>query len=206
MRIFLPIPQRIALLGLFISCLIGNTGCLIIGGTAMATRVVGQAVNDSESREKVLALRGQPASAADAAFGPRRETLIDLVRPEHKLIVYPPHQEENLRVRYAVELRDEKITALSKHMISDDPKLSRELLTKVRGKTPPECEQLAQVKSTTLLLRSMERDQIVRVYDKSDLLKGARNLVLRFDDNNVCVGVDVVATRGVSDGGEMIKR
>ena len=58
---------------------------------------------------------------------------------------------------------------------------------------------------TGLVVRSVERSQVLRVYDSSSIIMGTRFLVLRFDENDSCVDVDLVGRSGSSKEGGIIK-
>jgi hypothetical protein len=166
---------------------------------------VGGAVQDAEAKEVADALRGKDAAAADALLGPRLETLVVADNPDRKLLIYAVPGEKDPDVHYTVELRDKQVTVVSKNKFGDDPKMIAKLREDLLGKTVAECEQIEGVADPKIVLRSVERDQTVRAYDSSNILKGTRYLVLRFDEHGSCIDVDTVALSGSSQKGGIIK-
>ena len=150
-------------------------------------------------------LLGKEAVAADSLLGHRLETLADAEDAERMLIIYPTSDKLSKDYRYTVEVVNGKITVVSKNKVGRDRLKTTGLADDLLGKDPQQCEQAEELAQPVLVLRSVERKQVLRVYDSSSLLKGTNFLVLRFDERNTCVEVDVVGLSGSSQEGGIIK-
>ena len=198
-------PQgKCVILTCLAATLLPNFGCIVVGA-GLATRVVGDAINDADARDKAAQLRGKDAKAADAILGPRLETLVEVEDPDRMLLIYPVPGQKDADLRYTAEVKDRKITAVSKNKSGDDPKVTAALKDDLLGEDPNRCEEVAKLAEPVLVLRSIERNQRLRVYDSSSLFKGTRYLVLRFDERDACVDIDAVRLRGPSQKGGIIK-
>lgn len=176
---------------------------LTVGGCrahpiSLATLIAGDAINDSDVKERRSKLMGQDEAAADSMFGQRLETLIDVERQNVCIIFYPVENDLFKKSRYIVELENNKIVMFAKTKqdidgIEDlihDANLERKLI----GKTPKECSRDGDLGAPLRTFRSREKDQLLRVYDIrhwSDFM-GARYCILRFDAHNRCQDVTLM--------------
>jgi hypothetical protein len=185
------------------TALLPSTGCIVAGAT-VAVIAVGAIIRDAEVRAIADELRGQDPAAADLRLGPREETFLVADDPSRKLLVYPiPDQGDD--VRFTVEVRDGEITAVSKNRYGDPPDLLAKLRDDLLGQTPAQCQQIEGFEEPLIVLRSVERNHELHLYDSSGLLEGTRYTVLRFDENNACIEVHVITLEGSSQQGGIIK-
>jgi hypothetical protein len=185
------------------TALLPSTGC-IVAGTTLAIIAVGSIIRDAEVRALADELRGQDAAAADLRLGPREETLVVVADPDRKLLIYPiPEQGDD--VHFTVEVRDGKISAVSKNRYGDPPEVLAKLRDDLLGQSPAECQQIEGFEEPLIVLRSVERNQELHLYDSSGLLEGTRYTVLRFDEHRACIEVHVITLEGSSQQGGVIK-
>lgn len=184
--------------------LLSQFGC-IAATVGLAVKVVGDVANDADAKEQAARLRGKDPQMADSILGPRLETLVDTEDPDRMLIIYPTSDRLSRDYRYTAEVASGKITVVSKNMIGRDRRATAGLSKDLLGKDPRQCETIAELAPPVLILRSTERNQLLRVYDSSSLIKGTRFLVLRFDESDTCVEVDLVGLRGSSQKDGIIK-
>ncbi|MBN1943380.1 MAG: hypothetical protein JW849_08825 [Phycisphaerae bacterium] len=160
--------------------------------TSLAMMIGGDIINDVEVEQRQDELLGKDEAAANRMFGRRLETLIDLDRPNVKIIFYPSKADPLKNRRYIVELEDGIVVVLSKTKknidgVEDylhDMNLERKLI----GKTPEECSRAGDLGPPLRTFRSVEKDQLLRIYDIrhwTDFL-GARYCLLRFDHDDFC--------------------
>ncbi len=175
---------------------------VLLGGcrahpVSLGTMIVGDMVNDADVEKRAKILMNQPVAAADEMFGARLETLEDTTA-DRKLVLYPVKMDLLNTERYAVEVVNNTITAVSrmKRNIdgSENVLKQMQLEDKLMGKGPKECEEAAEFKSPVLIARSREKGEMVHVYDVRNWTntRGARYCVLRFDKEYACTGVDMI--------------
>jgi len=165
---------------------------------SLVTMVVGDAVNDADVKDRRDLLMGKAETAADSMFDPRLETLVDVDRPGVSLIFYPVKGDLLKSSRYIVEVEDGVIVVFTKTKQNidgvEDMIHDASLEKKLVGKSPAECSQEDDLGAPLRTLRSLEKDQLLRVYDVrnwSDFL-GARYCVLRFDGRDLCESVALI--------------
>jgi hypothetical protein len=176
-------------------------GVLLVGCRAhpisLGTMVVGDLIDDADVKKRAKILMNQPVAAADEMFGARLETLEDTAT-ERKLVLYPVKMDLLKSQRYAVEVVNNTITAVSRMKMNIDGRenvlKSMQLKDKVIGKEPKECEEAAEFKSPVLIARSKETGEMVHVYDVRNWTntRGARYCMLRFDKENTCTRIDMI--------------
>ena len=165
---------------------------------SLATLIAGDAINDSDVKDRRSKLMGQDETAADSMFGSRLETLIDVERRGVSIIFYPVKNDLFKKSRYIVELEGGVVVMFAKTKqdidgIEDlihDANLERKLI----GKTPKECSRDGDLGAPLRTFRSREKNQLLRVYDIrhwSDFM-GARYCILRFDAHNRCQDVTLM--------------
>ena len=163
----------------------------------LGTMIVGDMINDADVKKRAAILMNQPVAAADEMFGARLETLEDTAAPR-QLVLYPVKMDILKSRHYAVEVVNNTITAVSrmKRNIDGSENVLKkiQLEDKVKGKTPRQCEEAAQFQSPVLIARSKEKREMVHVYDVRNWTntRGARYCVLRFDQQYVCVGIEMI--------------
>ncbi len=204
MYVWLKQAARGALFAGLAALLLVNVGC-IAATVGLAVKVVGDEINDADAERQGAALVGKGPAAADSLLGPRLETLVDAKDADRMLIIYPTSDVLSKDYRYTVEVANGEITVVSKNMVGRNRLRTSGLAEDLLGKDPKQCEQDEALSEPVLVLRSVEREQLLRVYDSSSLLKGTRFLVLRFDESNRCVEVDAVGLSGSSQDGGIIK-
>ncbi len=164
---------------------------------SLGTMIVGDMVNDADVQKRAEILMNQPVAMADEMFGARLETLEDTTA-ERELVLYPVKGDLLKSERYAVEVVNNTITAVSrmKRNIDGSENVLKQMLlkNKVMGKDPKECEEAAEFKSPVLIARSKEKGEMVHVYDVRNWTntRGARYCVLRFDKEYACTGIDMI--------------
>ena len=114
---------------------------------SLGMMIVGDMVNDADIDKRAEILMNQPVAAADKMFGARLETLEDTTA-KRELVLYPVEMDLLKSERYAVEVVNNRITAVSrmKHNIDGSEDVLEDLLLedKVLGKGPKECEEAAE--------------------------------------------------------------
>ncbi|MBN1554149.1 MAG: hypothetical protein JXA11_05355 [Phycisphaerae bacterium] len=176
---------------------------LVLGGcrahpVSLASLIAGDAVNDADVKDRREKLMGRKEAAADEMFGRRLETLVDVDRPDVKIIFYPVKLDLFKKSRYIVELEDGVIVVFSKTKQNidgvEDMIHDANLERKLKGKTPAQCSRDGELGQPLRTLRSKEKGQLLRIYDIrhwSDFL-GARYCVLRFDQNDRCEDITLL--------------
>ena len=163
----------------------------------LGTMIVGDMVADADVKKRADILMNQPVAAADEMFGARLETLEDTTA-ERELVLYPVKMDLFKSQRYAVEVVNNNITAVSrmKRNIDGSENVLKHmhLKNKVIGKDPKECEEAAKFKGPTLIARSKEKGEMVHVYDVRNWTntRGARYCVLRFDEEYRCASIQMI--------------
>lgn len=190
------VASKLVLSGVVLLALFA-AGCRAHPGS-LITMIGGDAINDADVKDRRSKLIGQGETAADSMFGSRLETFTDVDRPNVSIISYPVQFDMLKTSRYFVELDDGVIVVVTKTKqnidgaedLIHDANLEKHLL----GKTPAECNQEGKLGESLRTLRSVEKGQLLRVYDIrhwSDFM-GARYCVLRFDGNDHCEDVTLI--------------
>jgi len=175
---------------------------VLLGGcrahpVSLGTMIVGDMIDDADVKERAEILMGQRVAAADEMFGARLETLEDTAT-ERELVLYPVEMDLFKSQRWAVEVVDDTVTAVSRMKTnidgSEDVLKQMQLEDKLMGKGPEECEEAAEFKRPVLIARSKEKGEMVHVYDVRNWTntRGARYCMLRFDKANTCIRVDMI--------------
>ena len=165
---------------------------------SLTMMVIGDAVHDADVEERQDELQGKDRLAADTMFGARLETLVERDNRHRELLVYQVPRDVMNSSRYVVELDENKIVALSltKRNIDgiEDVIKAADLRSKFVGKSPSQCQDIGNLGQPVLVLRSLDKDQLVRVYDVRNWtnLRGARYCILRFDGDGRCESLDLV--------------
>ena len=176
----------------------------------LGIKVIGDAVDDADVSEHGGRLIGQPATAADAEFGRRLRTMVE-VRGDREMSTYPVKDDLLSKYRWVVEAKNGRIVALSK--MQNDPDGGKDVLKKmvlkemVIGKTPREIGSKDYFKRLILTLRDRDTGTPLRVYDVSSIVDfmGARDCVLEFDAEDKCRSIWLVGIPA-STGGSMLKQ
>jgi hypothetical protein len=184
-------------------------GC-ITASVVLATAVVGQSIKDADIKKRGRELAGKGPDAADAALGPRLETLVDARRAGRELLIYSVKDAEPGTAFYVADVEGGKIVALAKQVRDD--KAVQETVSetgldkKLLGKSPSECEREAKLGTPVLVLRSREKGESVRVYDPLErkLLGGAPHCVLRFDTENRCMRINLIGLHSATKKGGVV--
>ena len=176
-------------------------GVLLVGCRAhpitLGTMIVGDMVHDADLKKRAEKLMNQPVAAADEMFGARLETLEDTTT-ERELVLYPVKMDLLKSQRFAVEVVNNNITAVSrmKRNIdgSENVLKQMQLKNKVMGKDAKECEKAAEFKSPVLIARSKEKGEMIHIYDVRNWTntRGARYCVLRFDKEYRCIDIYMI--------------
>ncbi len=171
----------------------------------IGVKVVGQVVNDEDMAQHSKELLGQPAAAADNAFGRSLRTLEE-IDTGRQLTTYPVKDDLLNMFRWAVETENGRIVALAK--LQNDPGGGEDIASKlvltelVNGKTPQEVESHEYFKKRVLMLRDRASRDTFRVYDVAMLpeFTGAKYVVLRFDGTSKCREVRIVGVPSSTSG------
>jgi hypothetical protein len=164
---------------------------------SLGTMLVGDMINDADVKKRAEKLMNQPVTAADDMFGARLETLEDTTG-ERERVLYPVKMDLLNSERYAVEVVNNTITAVSrmKRNIdgSENVLKQMQLEDKLMGKNPKECEEAAEFESPVLIARSKEKVEMVHVYDVRNWTntRGARYCLLRFDKEYTCTAIEMI--------------
>ena len=184
-------------------------GC-ITASVLLATAVVGQSIKDADIKKRGKELVGKGPDAADAALGPRLETLLDTRRTGRELLLYSVKDAEPGTAYYVAEVENGKVIALAKQ-VRDDKAVQETvrktgLDKKLIGKSPSECEREAELGEPVLVLRSRETGQSVRVYDPLErkTFGGAPHCVLRFDGEDRCMRINLIGLHSATKKGGVV--
>jgi hypothetical protein len=184
-------------------------GC-ITASVLLATAVVGDSIKSADVKERSRELIGRSPDAADAALGPRLETLVDAGRKGRELLLYSVKDTEPGTAFYVADVQNGKVGSLDKQV--QDRKAVQDqvektgLGKKLLGKTPSECEREAALGAPVLVLRSRETGQSVRVYEPLErkILGGAPRCVLRFDRDDRCMRVNLIGLHSSTKKGGVV--
>lgn len=171
-----------------------NSGC-ITASAILAGKLIGDAIRDSDVKERYKELEGRRPIAADQMFGRRLETLVDTKNGSRQLLVYPVENQADQR--YVVEVHSDRIVVLSKKERNKSGRVTKaveELRQIFIGKNVADCEREGKLSLPALVLRSVEKGQLVRVYDVKGHAQsgGAHYCVLRFDQKDLCEEINLV--------------
>ena len=177
-------------------------GCVICGCRAhpvsMGMMLVGDVVADAGVEKREKELLGKPPAAADAMFGERTDTFIDMDNTSSQALWYPVDADLLTVDRWVVEVSEGKIVVLTKTKENidgvEDVIRTADLRSKVIGKTPAQCRREGDLKKPVARFRSVKTDDRVFVYDVRNFtnLRGARYCLLRFDSSDECNDVKLV--------------
>jgi hypothetical protein len=184
-------------------------GC-ITASVVAATALVGQTIKDADIKKRAEELIGKGPDAADAALGPRIETLLDTRREGRELLLYSVKDAEPGTAFYVADVEGGKIVALAKQV--RDAKAVQETVQetgldkKLLGKSPSECEREAKLGEPILVLQSREKGESVRVYEPLErrILGGAPHCVLRFDTEDRCMRINLIGLHSATKKGGVV--
>ncbi len=172
---------------------------------SLGMMLIGDAINDSDVKDRAGELLGNKVDAADQMFGERLETFDDTRRLHHEVVVYPVKGDLLGSSRYVVEVRNARIISLSKskHNIDgiEDVVKGAALGATLVGKNPEACARDGDLGPPILVLRHRGSGNLVRCYDVRNITnsRGARNCVLRFDANDLCTEVKYIGVSATTD-------
>ena len=165
---------------------------------SLAISVVGDVVDDRDIQQRKPSLLGKPSSAADAMFGKRHDTLVE-VNTGSKWLIYPELGERLAESFYVAETtKDGTINGLFKCKRDidglEDVEKTRFVGERVYGKTPSEAQAAADLHDPVLIMRSQESGAIARIHDARNWThtRGARYCVLVFGPRDLCEEVRFV--------------
>jgi len=181
----------------------GLTGsaATMLGCTAAVSvgiSLVGRVVDDADVKDHAKELMGKDVAAADERFGKRLDTLREINGPR-TWHIYPV---TNLNVlgkdRYVVEVRNNRIIAITRAETTSDPKtdIPRALViaSAADGKSPAECEAELDFGKPLLTARSDSTGLLSQTYDARIIKEFSRAhyCVLRFDEHERCSQVEFI--------------
>lgn len=177
---------------LLVPMCLASSGC-ITAGAVLATKVIGDTVNDADVKKREDQIIGQPASAADKMFGQRHDTLVDVKKRNRKLLMYRAGSSHY----FVAEVVDGKVITLDKKHVDDNlvGKLLKgsDMDDELIGRSPSECQRIADLGRPILTLHSEKNDDLVRVYNvKQKVELQAKYCVLRFNADDRCRSVTLV--------------
>lgn len=159
---------------------------------SLAITLVGDAVDDHDLRQRTPQLLGRDPGAADAMFGPRHDTLVD-VSTGWKWLIYPQPGERLAESFYVAEVSAEgKVAGLFKCKRNidglEDVQRTRALAEQVYGKTPAEAQAAGRLSEPLMVMRSEVSGAVARIYDARNWThtRGPRYCVLVFGPLNRC--------------------
>lgn len=161
----------------------------------LAIMLVGDAISDADVQDRAERLLGKPAAAADAMFGERLDTI--QAQGSRFMQVYPVQGDILSQSRYAVEVRDGRVVALTKAKFNadgvEDVIKQADLSKKLLGKNPRQCRIEGRLGRPILKGKSLQTGEDVFVYDVRNWtnLRNARYCVLRFQ-NEACRSIKLV--------------
>ncbi|NOX58538.1 MAG: hypothetical protein GXP29_06730 [Planctomycetes bacterium] len=189
----LTVPTAILIFAALVGPMLGCSTAVSVG-----ISLVGRVVDDADVKDHAKALLGKDISAADERFGERLDTQREVNGPRvwH---VYPVTSLNFLgKDRYVVEVKGDKIIAISRVETTSDPKtdIPRALVIALAadGKSPAECEAELDMGKPLLTARSDTTGLLSQTYDARIIeeLSRAHYCVLRFDENEKCNKVEFV--------------
>ncbi|HVP10803.1 MAG TPA: hypothetical protein VMV94_06385 [Phycisphaerae bacterium] len=199
-----PRPHNASLLS--IALVLAAAGCSPYATIAnLGIKVVGDAVDDADVADRGNKLIGRPVAAADAEFGRRQRTMME-IPGRREMITYPVKGDLLAKYRWVVEAEHGRIVALAK--MQNDPDGGKDIVKKmvlkemVLGKTPQEVGTKEQFRKPILTLRDRDTGNMLRVYDVSSIVDfmGARDCVLEFDASGRCQDIWLVGVPASTPG------
>lgn len=193
----IPLPAR----GLnWCVCLLALSAAILLTGcrahpVSLAIMLVGDAIDDADVQDRAGRLVGKPAAAADAMFGERLDTI--QAQGNRIVQVYPVKGDLLSQIRYAVDVRNGRVVALTKTQFNadgvEDVIKQADLSNKLLGKNPRQCRIEGRLGQPVLTGQSLETGEEVFVYDVRNWtnLRNARYCVLRFQ-NDSCRSIKLV--------------
>ena len=170
-----------------------SSGC--ISAVGIGVKLVGKAVDAADVKEREKELLGAGLSTADEMLGKRLDTLRDL-NSDRSWVIYPVEHDLFGKDRYVVEVAAGRIVALSRTEKNSDPKrdLPRApfIRSKIKGKSPAECEAELDMGVPLLAVRSDATGLLSHIYDARHFKKlGSPDYcILRFDEQGLCKDVE----------------
>jgi len=183
------------------------TGCISAVGVGVS--LVGQVIDGADVKDHAKALVGNDIAAADERFGERLDTLREIDGPRVWHIYNVTHLNVLGKDRYVVEVRNNKIIALSRVETTSDAKtdIPRALViaSSVDGKSPNECESALDFGKPLLTARSDSTGLLSQIYDARILneLSRAHYCVLRFNVNEKCTKVEFIGVGASTEAAPM---
>ena len=172
------------------------SGC--VSAVSVGISLVGRVVDDADVKDHAKELMGKDVAAADERFGERLDTLREVNGPR-TWHIYPVTNLNLLgKDRYVVEVRNNKIIAITRAETTSDFKtdVPRALFiaSVADGKSPAECESELDLGRPLLTARSDSTGLLSQTYDGRIIEEFGRPhyCVLRFDEHEKCNKVEFV--------------
>jgi len=177
-------------------------GCMTCGCRAhpasYGMMILGDAISGADVDERKKELLGKPPAAADAMFGERSDTFVDMDNTSSQTLWYPVDADLLTVDRWVVEVSEGQIIVLTRTRENsdgvEDVIRSADLRSKIIGKTPVECRRKAGLKEPVARFRCVETGDRVLVHDVANFtnLRGARYCLLWFDSSGTCTDIKLV--------------
>ena len=187
--------RRLAKFGMSVVLLSLVCGC-VSAALKVGAEVVGKVVDDADTKKRAEQLIGSEPAVADQMFGQRLDKLRE-VDGSREWWLYPVPYDLLGKQRFVVEVSHDKIIALTKtEQGGDQLDIPRRLVlkSKVKGKSPEECEALLDFGRPVLTVRSEDTGLLTQLYG-AQIIEGVgapSYCMVKFDSANLCEDLDFV--------------
>ena len=179
---------KLFLVALFIAAL---SGCNPVStAVKIGVHVVGKVVEDEETQKVGDQLLGRSPAEADRVLGAPVDVYAD-VRSPREWRVYPVPLDVLKSHRYIVEVAHNRIVLVEQvETNGDDVDIPLEIVykTKLKGKTPDQCQADLNMGAPVYVLRSRSTGQLVQFYDARLIkeLPKPHYCIVTYNGNGVC--------------------
>ncbi len=170
------------------------TGSGCVSAVSVGVKLVGSVVDRVDVDDLEEKLVGGDVAAADKELGERIDKLND-VHSERAWLVYPARSDPLGKDRYVIEVRQNRIVAISRVEKTPDAKfdIPRALILegKVKGKPLSECEALLEMGKPLVTVRRESTGFLNQLYEGRIVkVGGLHYCILKFDENDTCEAVE----------------
>lgn len=172
-------------------CIATVAGCNPVStAVKIGVQVVGKVVEDEETQKLGDQLLGRSTAEADRVLGAPMDVYADL-RSSREWRVYPVPLDVLKTHRYIVEVAAHRVVLVEQvETEGDQVDIPLEILykTKLKGKTPAQCQADLNMGAPIYVLRSRTTGQLVQFYDARLIkeLPTPHYCVVKYDGNGVC--------------------
>ena len=183
---------RPAACGVLVAIVAVSSGC--VSAVSVGVGLIGRVVDRVDVDDLEEKLVGGDVASADKELGERIDSLND-IHSERAWLEYPARSDPLGKDRYVIEIRQNKIVAITRVEKTPDAKfdIPRALIleSKVKGKPLSECEALLEMGKPLVTVRRESTGLLNQLYEGRMVKVGGRYYcILKFDENDICEGVE----------------